>query len=58
MQGNGKGPALWAVLSSPVLAMLQADGFGTIFKLLVITGYEIQFVGFSFVDDMDQIETA
>jgi hypothetical protein len=57
MQGNGKGPALWAVISSRVLDMLREDGFGTIFKL-AITGDNIHFVGFSFVDDTDQIETA
>jgi len=57
MQGNGKGPALWAVMSSPVLSMLRAEGFGTIFKL-AITGDTIHYVGFSFVDDTDQIETA
>ena len=57
MQGNGKGPALWAVISSPVLAMLRADGYGTVFKL-AISGDELHYVGFSFVDDMDQIETA
>jgi hypothetical protein len=37
--------------------MLRADGFGTVFKL-AISGDEIHFVGFSFVDDMDQIKTA
>jgi hypothetical protein len=56
MQGNGKGPALWTVISSPVLVlMLHTDGFGTIFKL-AITGDESHFVGFSFVNDIDQIK--
>jgi hypothetical protein len=50
MQGNGKGPALWAVVSSPVLEMLRAEGFGYIFKL-TISGDTIHFVGFRFVDD-------
>lgn len=50
--------ALWAVISSPVLDMLREDGFGTIFKLAILTGDTIHFIGFSFVDDTDQIKTA
>ena len=27
-QGNGAGPAIWAVLSTPILNMLRKQGFG------------------------------
>ena len=46
-----------AVVSSPVLDVLRTARFRTFFKT-VITGKAIQFVGFSFVDDTDQIQTS
>jgi hypothetical protein len=30
-QGNGAGPMLWAVVSTPVLKVMRAEGFGTFF---------------------------
>jgi hypothetical protein len=57
MQGNGKGPALWAVVSSLALDMLWSQGLGSVFKM-AISGNTIHFVGFSFVDDTNQIELA
>ena len=57
MQGNGAGPAVWAVVSSPVLDMLRSEGFGTFFKTS-ITGEDVRFVGYSFVDDTNLVQTA
>lgn len=56
-QGNGAGPMLWAVVSTPVLQVMRSEGFGTFFKTC-ITGHDIRFVGYSFVDDTDLIQTA
>ena len=56
-QGNGAGPAIWAVVSSPVLEMLRSSGHGASFEL-AISRDTVQLVGFAFVDDSDLIETA
>jgi hypothetical protein len=56
-QGNGAGPMLWAVVSTPVLKVMRNEGFGTFFRAC-ITGNTIRFVGYSFVDDTDLIQTA
>jgi hypothetical protein len=50
-QGNGAGPQIWALVSTPVLDLLQAVGYGAFFKA-VISGQEIHFVGYGFVDDV------
>ena len=51
-QGNGAGPTMWALVSTPVLNMLRAEGCGAFFRA-AITGDEIRFVGYAFVDDTD-----
>jgi hypothetical protein len=51
-QGNGAGPTMWAIVSTPVLNMLRAEGCGAYFRA-AITGDEIRFVGYAFVDDTD-----
>jgi hypothetical protein len=56
-QGNGVGPMLWVVVSTPVLKVMQNEGFGTFF-CTCITGNTIRFVGYSFVNDTDLIQTA
>eukprot|EP00978_Attheya_sp_CCMP212_P045987 scaffold368430_cov59-Attheya_sp.AAC.6 len=56
-QGNGAAPAIWALVSTPVLHMLRKQGFGAEFKL-AISGEEIHLVGYEFVDDSDIIQTA
>ena len=56
-QGNGAGPAIWAAVSTPVLNMMRSEGFGTFFQT-ALTGEEISFVGYAFVDDTDLCETA
>ena len=56
-QGNGAGPSIWAVVSTPVLDLMKAEGFGIFFRM-AITKEEIRFVAFTFVDDADTGETA
>ncbi len=55
-QGNGAGPQIWAVVSTPILDMLQEAGFGAGFKL-AISGTRVSFVGYSFVDDTNLVQT-
>jgi hypothetical protein len=55
-QGNGAGPAIWAVVSTPVLEMMRAEGHGAFFRS-AISGEEIRFVGYAFVDDTDLCQT-
>jgi len=53
-QGNGAGPAIWAVLSSPLLNMLRSGDFGCEF-MSPFSKKLTQFVGYAFVDDTDII---
>jgi len=51
-QGNGVGPAIWAIVSSPILNLVCQAGYGvrlmsSISKMMITT------VGNGFVDDMD-----
>lgn len=55
-QGNGAGPQIWALVSTPVLNMLREEGFGAAFEAS-ISGDRIHFVGYAFVDDTDLITT-
>jgi len=48
-QGNGAGPAIWAVLSSPLLDIQQEKGFGFYF-FTPLSKQEVHFVGYAFVD--------
>jgi Reverse transcriptase (RNA-dependent DNA polymerase) len=54
-QGNGAGPTIWALISTPVLNMLRTHGFG-IKITSCISGDYLHFVGYSFVDDTDLVE--
>jgi hypothetical protein len=56
-QGNGAGPAIWAAVSTQLLNMLWNSGVGSFFKS-PISGKDICFVGYAFVDDTDLIHTA
>ena len=56
-QGNGAGLAIWAVVSSPIIAMMQANGYGTCFSS-ALSGEEVRFMGYAFVDDTDLCQTA
>jgi hypothetical protein len=53
-QGNGAGPQIWAVVSTPVLNMLRTEGYGAFFRT-ALSGESISFVGYAFVDDTDLI---
>ena len=48
---------LWAVVSTPVLKVMRSEGYGTFFRAC-ISGDTIRFVGYSFVDDTDLIQSA
>jgi hypothetical protein len=51
-QGNGAGPAIWAVVSTPLLNILREKGFGMDY-ITPLSGSRIRFSGFAFVDDTD-----
>jgi hypothetical protein len=55
-QGNGAGPVIWVVVSSPVLQILRQEGYGAFFKA-AISGEDIRLVGYAFVDDTNLIQT-
>ena len=56
LQGNGAGPAIWALVSSPLLEILRQQGFGA--KLYGAIGCQVfHMCGFAFVDDADIIQT-
>jgi hypothetical protein len=54
-QGNGAGPTIWALISTPVLNMLRTHGFGIKISSC-ISGEYLHFVGYSFVDNTDLVE--
>jgi len=49
-QGNGAGPAIWAVVSSPLLNVLREKGCEIVCPL---SSEYFRFVGYAFVDDID-----
>ena len=51
-QGNGAGPAIWLVVSIPIINMLKTQGFGFIMQT-PITRQDFSFVCYTFVDDTD-----
>jgi hypothetical protein len=55
-QGNGGGPPIWAVISSNLLDTLRSKGFG-LQLMSPITQSPLSFVGYSFVDDMDIVQS-
>ena len=54
-QGNGMGPPGWSIISSPCLEMLRTKGFGAQFNT-PMSKKVVMFVGYAYVDDMDQVE--
>jgi Reverse transcriptase (RNA-dependent DNA polymerase) len=56
-QGNGAGPQIWALVSTPVLNYLREVGVGVTFATS-ITAENIRFVGYAFVDDTDLCQMA
>ena len=53
-QGNGAGPAAWAVVSTPIFNSMRKRGFGIYLRTPLSKG-EYQFVGYAFVDDTDLV---
>ena len=56
-QGNGLGPALWALISTKVIKMCERAGHGTT-CIAPLSGKLLKFLGFAFVDDADLSECA
>jgi hypothetical protein len=56
-QGNGAGPAIWAVVSTLFLNVLRSKGFGCEFCFSLSSTY-YNFVGYAFVDDTDLIQSS
>ena len=55
-QGNGAGPAIWALVSSPLFDCLREQGYGANLTSAISRTY-INLTGFAFVDDTDTIQT-
>jgi hypothetical protein len=54
-QGNGAGPAIWAVVSTPLLNLLRSKGF--VFSYTSPLSQTTRgFVGYTFVDDTDLLQ--
>jgi hypothetical protein len=53
-QGNGSGPAIWAVVSSPILKMMRAAGYVAEF-ICPLTMLKTVLGGYAFVDDTDLV---
>ena len=56
-QGNAGGPAIWALVSSPLLDILKEQGYGAKFTSSLKKEF-FHMCGFAFVDDTDTIQTA
>jgi hypothetical protein len=56
-QGNGQAPMDWAVIRTSLLEIMQEEGFTMNFQEF-ISGKDIKYVGFSFVNDCDLSTTA
>ena len=55
-QGNGCGPTCWAMVSTPLIAMMRTANFG--FKLVsALSLMAIHLVCYAFVDDTDVVHT-
>lgn len=55
-QGNGAGPAIWALVSSPLLQMLREAGYGAKIHSAIGSTF-LHLSGFAFVDDADTVQT-
>lgn len=54
-QGNGAGPAIWAVVSTPLLNLLRSKGFGFTYTS-PLSQTTRGFVGYTFVDNTDLLQ--
>ena len=55
-QGNGAGPAIWAVISTVFFDVLRSNGYGALLTA-PFSRRELKIAGFGFVDDTDLIQT-
>jgi hypothetical protein len=55
LQGNGCGPAIWAILSSVIFAILRNNGLQNKFDS-AIRHLTLELAGFAYVDDSDLIQ--
>ena len=55
-QGNGAGPAIWLIITIPLINMLREAGFG-FRSLSAISGETGYFVCYTFVDDTDLVHS-
>ena len=55
-QGNGVAPAIWAVVSTPLLNIVCTNGFGVVFQAALLHN-TLHFAGYTFVDDTDLCHT-
>jgi Reverse transcriptase (RNA-dependent DNA polymerase) len=55
LQGNGAGPMIWAMVSTPILEKMRAEGYG-IPIVHPETSESFQVTAFSFVDDADFVQ--
>ena len=51
-QGNGAGPAIWALVSTPIFDALRNRDYG-VFLQCPLLGQLLHFAGYAFVDDTD-----
>jgi hypothetical protein len=55
-QGNGAGPAIWLIMSIPLINQLRSKGFG-FRSTTVLSSESYRFVCYTFVDDTDTIHS-
>jgi len=55
-QGNGAGPEIWAIVSTPLLNVLRENGYGCE-VVCPLSSIFFRFVGYAFVDDTDVIQS-
>ena len=53
-QGNGAGPGMWAIMSTPIFNAMRRKGYG-IYLHNPISHERFHFVGYAFVDDTDLV---
>jgi hypothetical protein len=56
-QGNGAGPAIWALISAVLLSIMRQQGFG-LNIVTVFSALSVVLAGYAFVDDTDIIHAA
>ncbi len=54
LQGNGAGPTIWALVSTPLLDRLRVKQCGV--AIVLMDGSKLQIPAFAFVDDVDLIQ--